>query len=423
MTGVQTCALPISLQLGNAPELKKIAANLIRIAKDGAPISRKHAIARVAGLFDAGVLDDADSAAFGRAIWSHVDQKRGLPEGTPFLSFAFLNYPSPNPNLVATNLRAWLLTEIPEVVSTGQVPENPQRPSFSGGMAASYFFRNLRGVTRRMWAPRSSEKLIQWTSKEIKILLAHFAGWLSREKQFLGTFPDIRAQFEELKTVLGQIVLPRLTSKDAEALNMVQAMAKELDEADVQVLALLVGLEKCGREQEDLEDRIMFALKDKRPEKVEDAIEAIFMWCFYFQSSSSSRTCLKLVRGLISRLLVLSEPCLRESIQTSREIIQYFPDVMTATEIEWLDVALAHLLDETTLTETVEARFARPEVMAIARSEKPIIRTFSAYLAATVSDLCHQHKLPQPESVQRWKLACKSDSLPEVRRAWLPSDS
>jgi hypothetical protein len=408
------------LQFDGAEWLKKAIDNLIRVARDGAPLARKHAISRLTGLYKANLLNTRESTAFGKAIWSQLDQKRGLPENTPYLSFSFLNLPSPHPSTVIKRLRDWLLSPVPESVTVSQSPDSSQQPTFGGGFASQYFFNNLRGASRRVWArPRGSERSIQWTSNTLKSLLNNFVKWLSHEKPFVSQFPEIRSEFEELKSVLSQVVLPRLSEKDSQALDLVEMIIKDLNEADVPALAVLVGLKKNGRDQTGLEERILIALKDQKTEHLLDAFEATFMWCFFFRNSPSSSSCLRLTRALISRLLVLNEPCLADSIRSVRDILEYFPEIVTPSEIELLAIALDHLLAETALNESVETRFAPPKVMAIARGDKPIMRTLSAYLASVVASLCERLGLPLPESVQSWKLACQNDPLPEVRKAWL----
>ena len=92
-------------------------------------------------IFERGLLNGAESSAFGKALWSEKHTiPTSLPEGTPLLDWAFLIHPQPNPGMAEQRFRLkWLSGDTSRIqdsvqrdgntisVSLGSRPQDPDR--------------------------------------------------------------------------------------------------------------------------------------------------------------------------------------------------------------------------------------------------------------------------------------------------------
>jgi hypothetical protein len=109
---------------------------LLKAADQGQP-DRKSAILRLAYLSIRNALSSAEKAAFGRALWSEIDQTlNGLPLDTGLGSFAYAQLPAPDTIDAISHVRARVfeidvqsLLKMPQPLGTGALADNMEKLS------------------------------------------------------------------------------------------------------------------------------------------------------------------------------------------------------------------------------------------------------------------------------------------------------
>jgi hypothetical protein len=216
----------------------KVVGGLLAKISSGDAEERKRACSRVQTLLEVGLLDEGQSAAFGRGLWGRVGQD-GFPVHTPFYTWVFLKLPTPagiDPvGLFRTYVNTFSLSDIDapaggvRVEQAGRVPVN-----ITAGEIP--FFRDLLRASKR----EDGSGFIDWSTEEAVVLLEKLVGWWDAGKDRLretgprspfGDIPgEFRARYRKLVLVLAGVIAPRLTERmDSGAKGLLARLLEELD--------------------------------------------------------------------------------------------------------------------------------------------------------------------------------------------------
>ena len=378
-------------------------------------------------------LDEVEKEEFAEALWSKTDPNTGLPDQTPFLKSAFFRLTEIENGNEKEKFRGHLSSiPIPRIIVRKYAPDGKQIG------VTTYVSNNLSNYLSE-WKSASlpitclntseSSEYIDWTPEERSALLLKVEEVWDELKDLLGDsnrnleahrLDSLHSQFSGLVRLLNAVILPNIRQLHKDEIEKLKLkLLPEMENLGVNVLSaypfvLLVDSSYYERVTAQLREGII----SPNPSKVHDALTGIYHWV----CCSRNENCLPPLEDLLNELVhVIStrrQPELNMALDITAAIVEGCPDTFSQKQLQELYIGLEYLLIETDLVHKHESNTRWDQPVSIPFNEKPDIRRYSAVLAHALHKYCTAHSNDVPTVLDKWKDACKSDPLPEVRKAW-----
>jgi hypothetical protein len=408
-------------------------ARLIRIAKLGDDEARSRALLRLDLLIDTQALDEAKKKEFAEVLWDRIDPNTNLPDQTPFLNSAFIKLPEIEDSDAEGKFRDYLsATPIPRIIVRKYAPDGKQIG------VTTHVPNNLPNYLSE-WESASPPrtclntckdgKYINWTPEERSALLLKVEEVWDELKDLLGDsgknleahrLDSLHSQFSGLVRLLNAVILPNIHQLRRDEIEKLKLrLLPEMEELGVNVLSaypfvLLVDSSYYERVTALLREGII----SPNPSKVHDALIGIYHWI----CCSRNENCLPPLEDLLNELVHMistrRQPELDMALNIAAAIVEGCPDTFSQKQLQELYIGLEYLLIETDLLHEHGSNTRWDQPVSIPLNEKPDIRRYSAVLAHALHKYCTAHSNDMPTVLDKWKEICKSDPLPEVRKAW-----
>jgi len=408
-------------------------ARLIRIAKLEDDEARSRALLRLDLLIDTRALDEAKKKEFAEVLWDRIDPNTNLPDQTPFLNSAFIKLPEIEDSDAEGKFRDYLsATPIPRIIVRKYAPDGKQIG------VTTHVPNNLPNYLSE-WESASPPrtclntckdgKYINWTPEERSALLLKVEEVWDELKDLLGDsgknleahrLDSLHSQFSGLVRLLNAVILPNIHQLRRDEIEKLKLrLLPEMEDLGVNVLSaypfvLLVDSSYYERVTALLREGII----SPNPSKVHDALIGIYHWI----CCSRNENCLPPLEDLLNELVHMistrRQPELDMALDIAAAIVEGCPDTFSQKQLQELYIGLEYLLIETDLVHEHESNTRWDQPVSIPLNEKPDIRRYSAVLAHALHKYCTAHSNDMPTVLDKWKEICKSDPLPEVRKAW-----
>ncbi len=409
--------------------------NLNRLVYSGTPEARKRASVRLAWLFDAGGLTAEQSKAFGEALWSRVHEQTGLPSDTSFLPYAFLSLPEPEPGRAKDIYRRYVLSLdfVRSVQWQATNGNKVQSITFSPGEEGLPELLLRSTVPLKPPSLEDKQIFIDWSLDEaVQILRKVIALW-DEEKQALTPhlandalepLGGVSQRIEGRLRLVSMALLPRMAGAEDADKVAVQQFMDEIEQTGVPVASALPMLLYVNKGLEErVANKISADLDSGVQARARSAAHGIRLWIEHAEQGSIPAPPGSLLDKLINRTLTRKPSALNTVLSVLRSLLNQHPGAFSERQLDAIAVSLQDLLDDTQLpphgARDREEQIAsllpvgwRPEYRWLAA--RVAYRLFQAYAS--------RDGISFPDVLQRWKLACANDPLPEVRMAWLPEE-
>ncbi len=397
---------------------------LIDQVRSGAPISRGHAVLRLATLYELGGLSEEEARDFGEALWSRVDESSGLPSVPTLLPEAYLALPQPQPGMAESRLRAFLLgKDIPKPATKRAQPDGSEAWSLSPAPSNPYL-RLLLSVSLPPYQPPPDDNrsYIDWAPEEAATLLHKLNGWWHDQRPAFVQYQsnpivalDLLRQFMEASRVLGLVILPRLASHERQTIAIARELLESMASTGLPVHAALPMLlvhdqGRCDTVAEALRDGLLSSDETV----VHAAMDGLVNWVLTSTDGHIPASPPDLLDTLVMHVLLRRQPGLLFALGNVVRLIRRRPQIFSGSQINSLLTALTFLLTETEFKPPHDTERHAP----IHPEYRPEHRVQAARLAHSLYRSFSADGSSPPGILLRWRDACKDDVFPEVRWVW-----
>ena len=412
--------------------------NLLRIAEEGTAEARTRALLRLERLERMGALDADQHQTFATVLWSNTDLQTQLPSNTSFPTmWGFLFLPELESGRAKELFRRHILgTEFPRVINKKpmeEVLENPREAETSP--------KRNRAIREILWSTlrvdrldhENSSRFVDWTMEEVIQILSRSAEWWDQNKSDLKDPEIIKSPFAgdslreelfELVPLFADVILPKLVEAQASdkvlALRIIQEMENE---GFCTALCSLAMLFVDPAQHDPVARRLRIGLNSVDTDEVMNCIEGLIRWFLYGQKGALPMPPDDLFRELVIMVATRRQPGLELAMQKLSFILERAPDQLSEDMVRSLCVGLEYLKKETELPVDLDKDLASGSRPAIPIEKRPDCRKDAADLAHALHDYFLIKGLEIPSIIAEWREVCRSDRLPEVRRAWSESST
>jgi len=394
---------------------------LIRLVKFEQGASRDRACHRLDVLLQAGLLTPKLQREFGTAIWAQLNPETGLPRTGAYHLHEFLRLPAPNRRAATNAVRARLLkkptlrwySETNEVDGSkaGRIQNHgTKNPIVSIVLAAS-----------KQVPQKNRENRIDWTLDELKVLLDKAHAWWEADKLGLWMGNDaweLREAASDLVPFLGVVIMPRLPKEADEHWQKVEALLASLEKHSIPVAGCLPGkLIAWPEESAAVATNIRSLLQKGLPEGIRASAEAIYQWAVLRSARRVPAIPQDLLAEICRRVEIRQQPELHLVLLYLSKIVRDAPKALGDKRIERLCIGLGYLFEETNLSRYVN-EMSWESFTSIPRDQLPFCRSRGALLGFELLRYLQNSSLSVPQILYRWKEACRTESLPEMREIW-----
>jgi hypothetical protein len=392
---------------------------LAKVASQDAT-ERRRACARVEKLRELGLLDETQSAAFGKALWDQVGPD-GFPSHAPFRKWAFHELPIPagvdSVGLLKSYVSGFLFDSV-DAGSGGlwQVTESGKRPvTMTGGDIP--FFSDLLEATKR----QDGSGFIDWSTAEAIVLLDKLVAWWDAGKDRLrengrpslfGDIPtEFRARYRNLARILAEVVAPRLTvAIDSEVKDHLKRLLEELDaygQPALWALASCIPVFPDGKDS--VLARIGTAMATSDRSCVVDALEGVRSLAL-MDAMRAEADVQRLVAAVGQQIKWRRDVTLKSCMTIMQTIAEKAPERLTNDVMADMLAGLEHLSRES------DPRAAGPCDDVDDRLNR---RKGAAALARSLYENCVKAKTTPPAILLDWKRICADlEEFAEIRNQW-----
>lgn len=265
--------------------------------------------------------------------------------------------------------------------------------------------------------------MIDWSTDEVVQLLEKATRWwdaekgeltISRDTGFFSISDVLYSEFSQLARLIAEIILPRLSLAKKGIKDLVIQLLQEMEHLNVSILvALPMTLFVKPDSVDEISRRLRNSLNSMDKEEIHDSIYALFSWLAYSYIRLIPSPPEDLLNEIANRVLTRRQPGLDSAIHLVSGVARRFPELLNAKQMDILCTALEYLKNETDL-QNVE-NYNAP-ILAL---DIPDYRASVAKLAYWLFIWFDKNKKDMPEILVSWKEISESDSLPEVRKAWI----
>lgn len=350
------------------------------------------------------LLTDEQAEKLGEILWSQRDES-GLPSGTQYYKFAFMDFPSPN----GIDIELLIKNYIRNTPFPIQSEKKDEGISLIHGDIP--ICNEIIGANR----------YLQWTRDEIDDLLERLVYWWNSDKVYLlrnddsspfgSIAEEFKARFLKFIEVLNEVILPnlqRVTNKiDDEQRSAIQQLIKEFDDNQFYTVRLKVGaFSFLNLEKDTLSLMIKNALRSNVHDEVVDALKAILVLLkndFFLDQFLIN----ELLMAIGQKIYWQHSAGLKSSLTTMQIIIKNHPKYWNE-ELESLCLQGINILaDETKLSQEMDM------IEFVKRLE---IREATAGLAHQLFMFYSENKLEIPNAILIWKEICANkEEFAEIR--------
>jgi SIR2-like domain len=387
--------------------------NLVLIIRNGSDKARSRAILRLERLYHTDLLTKAEQKSFADALWSKLDEQYHLPlidsyyKDSHYLKFAVLQFPEMQEGTASQKLSNFLLN-------------NDFSPEHND------FFREWLGATAQTVFDHGSS--INWTSDEVKRLLAKVLEWWTNEKKYyidLFSYPtshssdSIRKKISDLINLIAYVILPRVSDVKQELKNQINETISELDGFGFYNLPnLSMGLFIEPTNSEKVAQIFRERLTASSEIEVDKAIESLFYWLAYSRNDQIPKPPSDLIDDLVSRVNVRRQPGLYSAIKWVSNIVSEMPELLTQYHLDSFVLGLKYLLLETKFPDFADLETALQSKPLIPVLERRDYRQVATKLVCRLYHLYENQNKDLPPILLEWKNISENDVLPEVRKIW-----
>ncbi|HEV7642783.1 MAG TPA: SIR2 family protein [Pyrinomonadaceae bacterium] len=386
-----------------------VIENLIRIIRSGPAEARKRAIIRLATLHEIKILNANETTEFARAIWSRIDPETRLPVETNLEMSSLLLY-LPNPDTEETKqlLRNHFTTrDFPRAIHRHMSGEGQEVLSVGIGTGANSLFENIISLTLQPYSdPQGQEKLIDWSEAETKDFLDKTVALWDEEKPYLNRFSgremaddNVRHHFLQLADFVALVLLPRLTSGNADTIEIIRRVLDEMQAANLFPLsALPLKLFIVPEEADEIFSKVLKGLRSLDQEQVRDAAHGTRNWLFYAQKSGLAEFPKELLNELINIAVLRRQPGLLSVIKILVWIAKTVPEVFDESHFAHLIIVLEFLRSEIFFTDFLESI----ENQNIEESERAAFQNACRQLAKAIKQFYENNGGLLPDTMNFW---------------------
>lgn len=334
--------------------------NLEQAVRMGSPTARWRAALRLWKLQQIGLLNKSEVDEFGQALWSKTDAKTGLPSETQWHDFMFLYLPSPNPPQVREILRhACTHGELEDLSRMVPAPDGSDRMEISIGLPEKELQTLLGATHHRGQKPFGSNLGIDWTSDEAYAIFGKIERWWRRDGQRVAArhestprklFPPLPQRLQLVAAVLGRIVLPNVTRKDARYVAL-EKFLSEIGAVEPLVHALVpFSIGNPRSKLKTVTSQLRKGIVSNNPEDVEAAMQGVVNWLWGMKYYKFPKMPGDLLREIGNFISARRQRGLLSAIERATQIVTQIPECANGAFLNSLTIGLEYLLEETSYT-------------------------------------------------------------------------
>lgn len=404
-------------------------SRLIRLTRDGAPESRRRAVARLGALYNMRLLTEDEERGFGEALWTRVSSDTGLPENTGLYDYVFLNLQEPEPGRASRVFRELMQSrDFTQMVIDG---DGGSKVTISGHGDDPYT-RDILGAT----APRIRDNddprgYVGWTLEEIESMLHKVARRWDNEKAELrrriaaggsdGHFARaVTQRIEGWIAILSQVVLPGIGDADKRVRETARRLVLEMDEPRALASSALPALlYVTPGDFEEIANKLRDRINDNDADRVGAVALGIYLWLQHATADSIASPPEELLNDLIGRILHRKQVAMDTLLGYLSIMVEKTPDAFNEARLKDLSLALGYLLEDTQLPAHEDREREDRLGSAIPVELRSRRRQLAAQLAYRLHLEFTRRSFEIPDVLEHWRQACSQDPLPEIKRAWL----
>jgi hypothetical protein len=368
---------------------------------------RKRAIIRIGCLNNIGLLTEDQREAFGKGLWSQIDNKNNLPNHTYYHKFVFLSLPHPidiNPEIIFLNY-----------IKSEKLLIQKGRNEYSPTHGYIPVFHNIITISER--------NLFEWSETEINSFLMQLIDWWDTDKEYLNHkeehsfFGDrkeeFRKRFSNISNMLAIVIIPPIATnpKNVDKEN-ISRLIKELNENNVPCeSAKIASILLFPENTEEILMSLKQAIVSSDEIMIKDAFNGLYRIIHLSELNAEITIPNWLFDILVQPIKWRRIPSLKYAINTTIKIIRNHKKfILNQKTITDIIIGLEYLIDETNLS-TVKS--------SINKDDRLFYRTESLALAYHLYDLYKTNNYEIPKVLLKWRdIAQSPEEFGDVRRRW-----
>ena len=388
-------------------EINETIEWLLERAKSESGEGRRRAMMRLICVFYAKVMTPEQQQSLGTLLWEKPGEN-GLPDVPDLPCFRYLDLPEPATVDVGSKVKAHILSM--------EVTSNKVEINLMILNAA----RSSKAIVHIPDEPRGK---IEWSLDETKELWNKIIQWWDKKKvafsieksaPFVG-IEYISASLDKVGMFLARAILPKMDSASEDEWNKVLAFLSGARQRGVSLTTVLpyVLLHRSS-EKEKIIQTILDDLSSNNEEAVKASARAVRHWIHLADARLLDDLPNSVVDKLIQRVVFRRPEGIQTCLNQLAALLIEKPDVFNSDQVNLVVASLTPWSHATRLplSEEGDADFSE--------EERPEFRVLLGWLASALS-IWLENKFPdqtEPKEISLLRESYKSDSLPEVRRAF-----
>ena len=389
------------------PQINEAIEWLLERAKSESGEGHRRAMMRLICVFYAKVMTPEQQQSLGTLLWEKPGEN-GLPDVPDLPCFRYLDLPEPATVDVGSKVKAHILSM--------EVTSNKVEINLMILNAA----RSSKAIVHIPDEPRGK---IEWSLDETKELWNKIIQWWDKKKvafsieksaPFVGT-EYISASLDKVGMFLARAILPKMDSASEDEWNKVLAFLSETRQRGVYLTTVLpYVLLHRSTEKEKIIQTILDDLSSDNEEAVKAGARAVRHWIHLADARLLDDLPNSVVDKLIQRVVSRRPEGIQTCLNQLAALLIEKPDVFNSDQVNLVVASLTPWSHATCLplSEERDADFSE--------EERPELRTLLGWLACALS-IWLENKFSdqtEPKEISLLRKSYKSDSLPEVRRAF-----
>jgi len=373
------------------------------------PNARAWTIFNLAQLYDLALLEQEQQEKFANILWCKVDNF-GLPSGTSFHKFAFLNLPHPvsvDPTLLFKN---YVVSEQFFV----QKKNIALGIEISGGEIPIY--REMVGANR----------YIHWTDAEVKEFFNRLVEWWDVDKDYLkketpaspfGSISDeFKVRFTRLIDICTEVIVPNFNQNtETDLKKTLQRLISEFQEYQLPTLRLeFACLHLFPERKTQIFDKIENGLASDIQDTVTDSLQSIWM-LIDRKELLLNESDLAFILNVLGQIVRWRKKAgLSNTLRVFKGLIKKHPSLFSKDLERSVLIGLQHILKETAMEEIegFSNKFSLFERLAIRQGAASLAYELFIYYAI--------QNRAVPTVIDEWQNVCNSENeFAEIRNQWV----
>ena len=402
------------------PQINEATEWLLERARSESGEGRRRAMMRLVYIFDADLMTEEQRGRLGALLWEKTDE-HGLPDLPDLHCFKYLHLPSPEEVDAVSTVKEHILSLTPirsvSVGTTGRI-------SISGPVREDSMILNAAFASKTaVHIPYEPTGIIEWSGDEAKKLWDKAIEWWDNEKivlsrgrssSFVST-EHISDSLEDVGTFLARAMLPKMDSASEDEWNKVLAFLSGTRQRGVYLTTVLpyVLLHRSS-EKEKIIQTILDDLSSDNEEAVKASARAVRHWIHLADARLLDNLPNSVVDKLIHRVIFRRPEGIWTCLNQLAVLLIEKPAIFTSEQVNLVVASLTPWSHATCLPLSEERD------VDFSEEERPELRDLLGRLASALS-IWLENKFPdqtEPEEISLLRESYKSDSLPEVRRAF-----